>query len=49
MARRPKGNYRAYNQASSITIFQRWHENYGDGYKIIAGGKLLLAKATEWK
>ena len=36
MARRPKGNYKAYvNQASSITIFRRWHKNYGDGYKII--------------
>ena len=41
MARMPKGNYKAYvNQASSITIFQRWHKNYGDGYKILLDGKL---------
>ena len=41
MARMPKGDYKAYvNQASSITIFQRWHKNYGDGYKILLDGKL---------
>ena len=41
MVRMPKGNYKAYvNQASSITIFQRWHKNYGDGYKILLDGKL---------
>ena len=41
MARRPKRNYRAYvNQDSSITIFRRWHKNYGDGYSIISGEKL---------
>ena len=41
MARRPKGNYKAYvNQASSIAIFRRWHKNYGDGYKILLDGKL---------
>ena len=40
MVRMPKGNYKAYvNQASSITIFQRWHKNYGDGYKILLDGK----------
>ena len=48
--RRPKGNYRAYvNQASSITIFRRWHKNYSDGYKIISGRKLnssILQKFT---
>ena len=32
MARRPKGNYKAY--------IRRWHENYGDGYKIFLDGKL---------
>ena len=43
MTRRPKGNYRAYvDKASSITIFRRWHKNYGDGYKIISGGKLII-------
>ena len=44
MARKPKGNYKPYfNQASSITIFRRWHKNYGDGYKIISDGKLKIA------
>ena len=39
MPRMPKGNYEGYvNQASSITIFQRWHKNYGDGYKILLDG-----------
>ena len=43
MTMRPKGNYRAYvDKASSITIFRRWHKNYGDGYKIISGGKLII-------
>ena len=43
MTRRPKGNDRAYvDKASSITIFRRWHKNYGDGYKIISGGKLII-------
>ena len=50
MTRRPKGNYRAYvDKASSITIFQRWHKNYGDGYKILLDGKLkhlILRKFT---
>ena len=41
MARMPKGDYKAYvNQASSITIFQRWHKNYDDGYIILLDGKL---------
>ena len=41
MARMPKGDYKAYvNQASSITIFQRWHKNYGDRYIILLDGKL---------
>ena len=41
MVRKPKGNYRDYvNKASSITIFRRWHKSYGDGYKIMSGGKL---------
>ena len=43
MTRRPKGNYRAYvDKAFSITIFRRWHKNYGDGYKIMSGGKLII-------
>jgi len=33
MARIPNGNV-------SITIFQRWHKNYGDGYKELSDGKL---------
>ena len=23
-------------------FFRRWHKNYGDGYKIISGGKLII-------
>ena len=26
-----------------LQFFRRWHKNYGDGYKIIAGGKLKLS------
>ena len=32
MARIPNGNF-------SITFFQRWHKNYGDGYKVLLDGK----------
>ena len=41
MPRMPKGNYEGYvNKASSVTIFQRWPKNYGNGYKILLDGKL---------
>ena len=41
MPRMPKGNYEGYvNKAPSVTIFQRWHKNYGNGYKILLDGKL---------
>ena len=51
MPRMPKGNYEGYvNKASSVTIFQRWNKNDGDGYKILSDGKLkqqtILRKFT---
>ena len=33
-------NTQKYGPFCSLTIFRRWRKNYGDGYKILSGGKL---------